>query len=545
MPMRLLRFPALAALASLAASLPAAAAAPESAASRITRVTVYPGAAVVERAAPVAAGARRVVFECLPAKLDEQSLTASASAAVRVGEISVQTLPREQAAACASPLQERIRELQDKIAAADAEKEALDLSAEYLKAVIKAVQAAPDGGERATATNASASAITATAEALRKSGQDNALRALQLDRRKEDLQRQLKPLLAESRRLGGSRVTTVTVTLAAEKAGEARLSYQVRGPGWQPGYRAALDPAGPGVKLERLALVAQDTGEDWQDVALTLSTGQPGRATQAELPRPWTLDISQPELERARSADRAYAPAMAPAVMSQEASAEEAGSAPEMPRFEVETTDRAYATEFRAPQRITVPASGERVTLTLGSVTVPARLITRAAPAVEEAAYLIAEITPPDGIWPAGPMQLTRDGALVGSGRLDFSQPAPIALSFGPDEQVSVKAEAAQDRSGTAGFMGSKGERKTRRAFSVQNRRKTPIELQVIDAAPVSKNERITVQSAYTPKPADTAFLKQPGLILWQQSLAAGATASFSAEHTIQWPKDAQIDEWQ
>lgn len=543
MPMRLLRFPALAALASLAASLPAAAAAPESAASRITRVTVYPGAAVVERAAPVAAGARRVVFECLPAKLDEQSLTASASAAVRVGEISVQTLPREQAAACASPLQERIRELQDKIAAADAEKEALDLSAEYLKAVIKAVQAAPDGGERATATNASA--ITATAEALRKSGQDNALRALQLDRRKEDLQRQLKPLLAESRRLGGSRVTTVTVTLAAEKAGEARLSYQVRGPGWQPGYRAALDPAGPGVKLERLALVAQDTGEDWQDVALTLSTGQPGRATQAELPRPWTLDISQPELERARSADRAYAPAMAPAVMSQEASAEEAGSAPEMPHFEVETTDRAYATEFRAPQRITVPASGERVTLTLGSVTVPARLITRAAPAVEEAAYLIAEITPPDGIWPAGPMQLTRDGALVGSGRLDFSQPAPIALSFGPDEQVSVKAEAAQDRSGTAGFMGSKGERKTRRAFSVQNRRKTPIELQVIDAAPVSKNERITVQSAYTPKPADTAFLKQPGLILWQQSLAAGATVSFSAEHTIQWPKDAQIDERQ
>ena len=539
MPMRLLRFPALAALASLAASLPAAAAAPESAASRITRVTVYPGAAVVERAAPVAAGARRVVFECLPAKLDEQSLTASASAAVRVGEISVQTLPREQAAACASPLQERIRELQDKIAAADAEKEALDLSAEYLKAVIKAVQAAPDGGERATATNASA--ITATAEALRKSGQDNALRALQLDRRKEDLQRQLKPLLAESRRLGGSRVTTVTVTLAAEKAGEARLSYQVRGPGWQPGYRAALDPAGPGVKLERLALVAQDTGEDWQDVALTLSTGQPGRATQAELPRPWTLDISQPELERARSASfsgRSYSPAVEPAVMSQEASAEEADSAPEMPRFEVETTDRAYATEFRAPQRITV-------TLTLGSVTVPARLITRAAPAVEEAAYLIAEITPPDGIWPAGPMQLTRDGALVGSGRLDFSQPAPIALSFGPDEQVSVKAEAAQDRSGTAGFMGSKGERKTRRAFSVQNRRKTPIELQVIDAAPVSKNERITVQSAYTPKPADTAFLKQPGLILWQQSLAAGATASFSAEHTIQWPKDAQIDERQ
>ena len=525
-----------------------AAGAAQGAGSRIDRVTLYSGAALVERVASVAAGARSAVFECLPDDLDEQSLGASGSDAVRVGEISVRTLPREQASACVSPLQERIRDLEARMANLDAEKVALELSSDYLRAMARSPLAEHHAASAAGASGTpgapvSASAIVATAQALHKSAHDNLARTLQLAREKERLQHELKPLLAEKERLGDGQVSIVTVTLAAEKAGQVRLRYQVSGPGWQPGYRAELEPAGPAVKLQRLALVAQDTGEDWQDVALTLSTGQPNRATRAALPRAWTLDIARPAPEQ-ESAAISYAPAVEPMVRSRKArSAREDEAALEMPRFEVQATDRAWATEFSVPQRITVPANGERVTLALGSVSVPARLLTRTAPAVQPAAYLIAEITPPDGVWIAGPMQLTRDGTLVGSGRLDFSQPAPIALSFGQDEQVQVKAEPEQDMSGSAGFLGRKGERKTRRAFSVQNRHKTPIELQVIDAAPVSKNERITVQSAYTPRPAETAFQKQPGLILWQQSLNAGAAAHFSAEHTIRWPKDENMDE--
>ena len=253
-------------------------------------------------------------------------------------------------------------------------------------------------------------------------------------------------------------------------------------------------------------------------MALTLSTGQPGRATQVVLSRSWTLDIHRPlpRARNARSADYETASfAAAPAApMALEAAAEE-DSAPARPLFDVQAIETAYATEFRAPQRMTVPANGERVALTLDSVKLPAKLITRTAPQVEAAAWLVAEIQPPAGVWPAGQVQLMRDGALVGTGRLDFGQPAPIALSFGQDEQVSVKAEPVQDMSGSAGFIGSKSERKTRHAFTVQNRCKSAIELQVIDAAPILRNERVTVQSTYQPQPADTAFQKQPGLILW------------------------------
>jgi uncharacterized protein (TIGR02231 family) len=86
----------------------------------------------------------------------------------------------------------------------------------------------------------------------------------------------------------------VSVQLASARAANVRLSYQVRGPSWQPSYRAQLNTAKQQVQLERQALVVQASGEDWSNVRLRLSTGQPSRSTQGVMPRPWTVDIAQP-----------------------------------------------------------------------------------------------------------------------------------------------------------------------------------------------------------------------------------------------------------
>lgn len=537
------------------ADLAAAAAA---AASRIARVTVYPGSATVERVARVPAGARSLSIGCLPASLDAQSLQINADPAVRVGEFNVLTEDRDVATACASPLDGRIRELEDQIAGVQAEASALKLVDGYLRGVA-GVGGAPGTEDPATAPPAAAvpaaraasptpAQITATAEVLRKAGQDAFSRAHQLQRKQEALELALKPLVAERDRVASqrARVVTVSINLATEREAELRLSYQVRGPGWQPTYRATLDSAKSTVLLERQALVAQNSGEDWTGVQLTLSTGQPGRAVQGRLPRAWTLDVAPPPQPVAAAAPAmamaAPAPPPAPSPAARSRLAEEA-----MPSFDVSSIDKGFATEFVVPQRITVPSSGQRVTLALGSQGTPATLLTRSAPAVEEAAYLIAQIAQPDGVWPAGPVGLYRDGAFVGTGRIDFAAAgagAPAGstqLSFGRDELVTVRADAVQDLTGSSGFTGARTERKTRRTYSVDNRHKAAITLQVLHAAPVSRNEKIEVESRYQPQPADLAWNRSPGTVAWQQSLAAGATAQFSAEHTIRYPKDAQL----
>jgi uncharacterized protein (TIGR02231 family) len=517
-------------------------------ASRIARVTVYSGTATVERVAKVPAGARSYAFTCLPASLDPQSLQINADAAVRVGEFNVLTEDRDVAPACASPLDGRIRDLEDQIAGVKAEAGALGLVDSYLKGVAGGRSPGDDapGGRLQGPTPAQ---ITAMTEVLRKSGQDALVRDHQLKRRQQALELALKPLVAERDRVASqrARVVSVSINLAAEREGELRLSYQVRGPGWQPTYRASLDPAKSTVLLERQALVAQNSGEDWNNVQLLLSTGQPGRATQGRLPRPWTLDVAPPPQPMP-----APAPAMAAAAPSAPSIASRSMAMDEvaMPRFDVSTTDKGFATEFAVPQRITVPSSGQRVTLALGSQTSSAMLLTRTAPAVEEAAYLVADIATPPGVWPAGAVGLYRDGAFVGTGRLDFGAASTAAagstsLSFGRDELVTVRAEAPQDLTSATGFTGARTERRTRRAYSVENRHKTGITLQVLHAAPVSRNEKIEVESRYQPQPTEMAFNRTPGTVAWQQPLAAGATAQFSAEHTIRYAKDIQLLERQ
>jgi uncharacterized protein (TIGR02231 family) len=502
--------------------------------------------AAVERVAKVAAGARSLTIACLPASLDAQSLQIQADSGVRVGEFHVLTEDRDVATACASPLDGRIRELEDQIAALKAEAGGLQLVDQYLKSVA-AGPAADDGTPAARTASPPPAQIGSTADVLRKTGQDTKARSHQLQRRQEALELSLKPLLAERERVASqrTRVVSVTVNLAAERDGELRLNYQVRGPGWQPSYRATLDTTKASVQIERLALVAQNSGEDWSNVQLLLSTGQPQRATQGRLPRPWTLDVAPPPPPAAAMPMAAMAPApAAPAPKAMERRQSE-----EMPSFDVSTVDKGFATEFAVPQRISVPSNGQRITLALGTHQAPARLLVRAAPGVEEAAYLVADMAPPPGVWPAGSVGLYRDGAYVGTGRLDFAalpSTAPgegprTSLSFGRDELVLVRAEAPQQMTGSTGLTGSRTERQTRRSYQVENRHKTAIDLQVLHAAPVSRNEKIEVESRYTPQPAELAWNGTPGTIAWRQNLGAGASASFAAEHWVRYSKDIQL----
>uniref|UniRef100_UPI0005559AA5 DUF4140 domain-containing protein n=1 Tax=Paracidovorax oryzae TaxID=862720 RepID=UPI0005559AA5 len=123
---------AVAGMALAAAGMACAQERPAVVASRITQVTVAPGIATIERSARVAAGARTATFACLPASLDPDSLQISADAGVRVGEFKVTTEDRDVAAGCASPLDDRVRALEDQIAGVQAEIAALRRADRYL-----------------------------------------------------------------------------------------------------------------------------------------------------------------------------------------------------------------------------------------------------------------------------------------------------------------------------------------------------------------------------------------------------------------------------
>ncbi len=503
--------------------------------SRIERVTLYPGAAAVERVARVAAGARRLELACLPAAFDPQSLRVAASEGIRVGAVRIDTVARDAAPQCARSVREsRARELEEQIAGLDAEIRANELAAVYLQKVGEqgGVHAAdkpppaPDAGGLARASSA-----------LVRSGQEIFARQNELRRRKEELERQFA---AVRQNPGSAMLRTVSVALAAERAGEVRVSYQIARAGWEPAYQADLDPDSGKLTLLRQAVVAQASGEDWRGVRLRLSTGQPHAAPQGPSPDPWELGIRRP-------GPREYAAAMpaAPAPMmlrKAEPMAASAGDeAADAPLFDVAVADQAFSTEFEVPGTADVEADGQKIVLTLASHEFPATVTVRSTPGLDRAAWLVAAIARPEGVWPAGRVQLRRGGAFAGVTGWPAAEEGRISLPFGRDEQITVTLEQTANFTRETGFTGSDNERETGAAYTFHNQHRFPVRLEVLEASPVSTAEEIRVETRFSPEPAQKRWRNLPGVVAWEQTLEAGQSTRLTASYLIRYPRDAQI----
>jgi uncharacterized protein (TIGR02231 family) len=516
---------------SLAAALLAGGA---QASSRIDEVLVYPGGAQVTRLATVAAGARELVLNCLTARFDADTLQVDAPDGVNLGPVQLETLPRERAPDCAtSPLDEQLRALETQRDRLAAESGALDTSLGYLKAL---------GSGEARATPATG--IAATADSIRKTALDALQRQAQLKRQLDDLDQQIAPLKGERDRLASANPQwrSLRLRLSTAREAELRLSYRVQNAGWAPSYRALLDGSSGALTMERLAQVSQQSGEDWRSVKLRLTTAQPSSRVGPGQPRPWLLDIARPKVQAERREAMALAAAPPPAAQMVTVNGSRA-SADALERFDLSVFQGAYATEFVLPLRVTVDSGTQRASLTLGSEKWQARLLARVQPQTEAAAYLIADAARPAGTWPRGPVQLLRDGALVGSSTLDVATGSErLELPFGRDDAVRVQVKPEQRNAGDTGFIGTRNEHRYGRAYVVENRHTAgSLTLQLIEAAPVSQHEDIRVQTQFSPAPATQAWRKQPGLVMWELPLAAGASQRFTADYVISAPKEAAV----
>ena len=84
----------------------------------------------------------------------------------------------------------------------------------------------------------------------------------------------------------------VVVNIDSENAtkGKLLLSYWMNNAGWNPSYNARVSDITEPLKLEYQALVYQTTGEDWEDVGLSIATGTPSKNRSKPQLQPWSLD---------------------------------------------------------------------------------------------------------------------------------------------------------------------------------------------------------------------------------------------------------------
>ena len=500
-------------------------------ASRITAVTLYPGSATVERTARVAPGMTRLEISGLPANFDPQTVRVESDAGIRIGEVSTQDQSRTAASnARESAIEDKIQALRDRQAVLDVDARSAQMAAEFISRL-----GAPASGTEKPAPIPNARSLAETIEAVRRGGSDAFGRIQRVQVQKRELDKQIRALERDLARLksGAKDVRTIAVGVSAERPGEVRVSYQVNGAGWRPAYRAGLDSAGSKVLLERQGAISQTTGEDWTNVKLRLSTGQPRLSPQGADPRSWKLSLHSPSVGAVSelSYNRAAA---APAALRSAKVDELKQEAP----LEVQTT---FSTEFEVPGAVSLPSDGRKLTVSLAKLSLPAKMRLRVVPRLDAAAVVTAEAERPEGVWLAGDIQLYRDGNYVGATSWNPQASAALVLPFGRDSLVRVKVDRAKDRNGSGGLIGQRNEREVSDLYTLTSHHKAPVELLVLESSPVSTSDQIKVEAKFDPKPTSENWEERQGVVAWARSIAPNQALKFSVTYAIGYPKDAAV----
>jgi uncharacterized protein (TIGR02231 family) len=498
-------------------------------ASRITSVILYPGSATVERTARVTPGMTRLEISGLPANFDPQTVRVEAGPGVYIGEVSTQDQSRTTASnARESAIEERIQALKDRQAVLEVDARSAQMAAEFISRL-----GAPASGTEKPAPIPNARSLAETIEAVRRGGSDAFGRIQKVQVQKREIDKEIRALERDLARLksGAKDVRTIAVGVSAERPGEVRVSYQVNGAGWRPAYRAGLDSAGSKVLLERQGAISQTTGEDWTNVRLKLSTGQPRLSPQGPDPRTWRLSLYSPSVGAV--SELSYK-AAAPAALRSAKVDELRQEAP----LEVQT---AFTTEVEVPGAVSLPSDGRKLTVSLAKLSLPAKMRLRVVPRLDAAAVVTAEAERPEGVWLAGDIQLYRDGNYVGATSWNPQTSAGLVLPFGRDSLVRVKVDRAKDRNGLGGLIARRNEREVSDLYTLTSYHKAPVELLVLESSPVSTNDQIKVDAKFDPKPTSENWEERQGVVAWARTIAPNETLKFSVGYAISYPRDGAV----
>jgi uncharacterized protein (TIGR02231 family) len=515
--------------------------------SKIDAVTVYPDGATVIRTIHVdlPQGGSVLRARDFPPGLDPASLRVEGDGQARlvIGAIDARP-PRADRPPLDPALENRIEALRDergglddKIEAANARKAFAQHFAQASPAGIGDKGEARPLSEWRQAFVAVEEEVAAANAAVREAG-----------RRQREIDRELARLEAQ-RNADPPRKMEVRIDLVADAATPAtlRVSYSVRGARWSPIYDARLDSGArdrkPALELVRRAEIVQNTGEDWRDVDLAVSTVRTAKGGTAPDLRP--LIVRYPSPPRPRAEPQAAAPRMAqeqtrpapPPEMkaARSIAAEEREAAVDSGGFQV---------LFHIPERVSIAADEGAKSFRLASTTIAPELIVRATPALDATGFLEASFKhDEDAPLLPGRIAIYRDGIFVGRGQMALiAKEQPVRLGFGADDRVKIERTVLNHSEGATGLITTSKTDQREFKIAVRNGHDAPIRMAIEDQLPVSEIDDVKVEMLPgSTAPTERDVRGRRGVVAWNFDLGPGGAGDIRFGWRVRWPSDKSV----
>ncbi|MCI0713033.1 MAG: mucoidy inhibitor MuiA family protein [Chloroflexi bacterium] len=533
--------------------------------TRITAVTVYRNRARVARSGEVEldAGEMTLVLSGLPNVVDPDSVRVSGKGAgITIRGVDVKSDVQSDTSS-KKDLQDEFDSLRRQEKAIEHEHRALEEKIEYFKAL--KVQTSEESGHALLKEETSFERVTAIADyiqqQLNRAFEQQRTVSYEWDEVKRQLEaHQIRLLDNDPQKVQAGRAVHVAVEAEAAMTFSFVIEYLVNKASWKPLYDVRLVEDNS-VELTYMAQITQETGEDWDEVDLALSTARP--ALQSQLPKleAWYVDD-----DALRQRLAAYGPAMdmmempmaakrsSPIVNAAAGAVGAAvgvvGAAVEAIRPQEQVVDIAQAAistttsgaviTYTVGTPVTIPGSGEPHKTTITTTGLEAELDYLTTPRLALEAYLRATITNTSlyTLLP-GEASIYHENDFVGKSQLETITPNDeFKVQLGVDDRIKVERELVNREAGTR-RIGTRAETSFDYEIKLTNLLGKEAKLIVQDQYPVSKSSSIKVKlDRARPEPAEESDLH---VLTWEFELEPQEVKTIHLAFTVEYPRHQRV----
>ena len=333
----------------------------------------------------------------------------------------------------------------------------------------------------------------------------------------------------------------VTVSANASTRAKFELEYLVNDASWNPTYNIRSEGSGDNLQVDYLANVTQNTGEDWSNIKLNISTGNPMRnASKPEL-HPWLLNF----MEFKRAYNKVHSQSNRSFELNEVMIVKDASSAPSAQKAKTASSftnmmEGQLATTFEIDLPYSIPSDGKFRTVKIRELDIPAKYAYYAAPKLSNDVFLLAKISDWNNfnLMP-GNANIFFEGSFVTKTYLNtFTTDDTLKIALGVDDRIAISRNRVEDFTKST-LVGAKKVETIGIEIKLRNSKNVPVEIVVQDQHPISGNKEIDIS---LDRYDEGKVNEETGFITWKMKLKAGENASKQFQYTVKYPKDKKIN---
>ncbi|MCG8577731.1 MAG: DUF4139 domain-containing protein [Flavobacteriales bacterium] len=343
-------------------------------------------------------------------------------------------------------------------------------------------------------------------------------------------------------------VHRLEITLSAKEATSGRISvsYLVNNAGWIPMYDLRSSASNNSIELTYKAHVFQNTGIDWSNVRLNLSTNNPYANKTKPVLHPWYLDYYtyNNRYTEKDAAKKAYPGGVHKNAPAMDYSADESLEEKEIDALTAkdftQLIEQLISVEYAIDLPYNIKSDNKKNMVLVDAKKLDTEFMYYTIPKLDLATYLVARITDLGALnLVPGKANLFHDGGYIGETWLDPStMNDTLDLSLGKDPNIITKRTLLKKESKEK-VVGDKIVKTFAYKIELKNHKKRNIKLILQDQIPVVRNSEIEVALLESSK---GKLNEITGILNWDVKLKPSESKSFELIYTVKYEKTKNIN---